>query len=52
MIAVVRVALALVNLPENLSRPPRHGVWLLMILAAAAYYPRFVKVPAGMETYP
>jgi hypothetical protein len=23
-----------------------------MILAAAAYYPRFVKLPAGMETYP
>ena len=23
-----------------------------MIVAAAAYYPRFVKLPAGMETYP
>ena len=52
MIAAVRVALALVNSPENLSRPPRHSAWLLMILAAAAYYPRFVKLPAGMETYP
>jgi hypothetical protein len=48
----VRVALPLVNLPENLSRQPRHGAGLLMIVAAAAYYPRFVKLPAGMETYP
>jgi hypothetical protein len=52
MIAAVRVALPLVNLPENLSRQPRPGAWLLMIVAAAAYYPRFVKLPAGMETYP
>jgi hypothetical protein len=49
MIAAVRVALPSVNLP---SRQPRHGAWLLMIVAAAAYYPRFVKLPAGMETYP
>jgi len=48
----VRVAFPLVNLPENLSRQPRHGAWLLLIVAAAAYYPRFVKLPAGMETYP
>jgi len=40
------------NWPENLSRQPRHGTCLLMIVAAAAYYPRFVKLPAGMETYP
>ncbi len=52
MIAVVRIALPLVNLLENLSRQPRHGAWLLMIVAAAAYYPRFVKLPAGMETHP
>jgi Glycosyltransferase family 87 len=51
MIAAVRVALPLVNLPENLSRQPGHAVWLLVI-AATAYYPRFVKLPAGMETYP
>jgi len=52
MIAAVLIALPSVNLPENLSRQPRHGAWLLMIVAAAAYYPRFVKLPAGMETYP
>ena len=52
MIAAVRIALPSVNLPENLSRQPRHGAWLLIIVAAAAYYPRFVKLPAGMETYP
>jgi hypothetical protein len=27
-------------------------VWFIVGLAAAAYYPRFVKLPAGMETYP
>ena len=52
MIAAVRIALPSVNLPENLSRQPRHGAWVLLIVAAAAYYPRFVKLPAGMETYP
>ena len=30
----------------------RYGGWLVTIAAAAAYYPRFVKLPAGMETYP
>jgi len=40
------------NWPENSSRQPRYGAFLLMIVAAAAYYPRFVKLPAGMETYP
>jgi hypothetical protein len=50
MIAAVRAAL--VKSPENSSRPRQHGAWLLMIVAAAAYYPRFVKLPAGMETYP
>jgi hypothetical protein len=29
-----------------------YGAWLLVIFAAAAYYPRFIKLPAGMETYP
>jgi Glycosyltransferase family 87 len=30
----------------------RCGGWVLMIAAAAAYYPRFIKLPAGMEAYP
>jgi Glycosyltransferase family 87 len=31
----------------------RHShVWFGVALAAAAYYPRFIKLPAGMETYP
>lgn len=30
----------------------RYGPWLLILVAAAAYYARFVKVPAGMEMYP
>jgi hypothetical protein len=48
----VSVALPLVNSPHNLQRHIcSHSVWLLLI-AAAAYYPRFVKLPAGMETYP
>ena len=52
--AAVSVAL----LPQNI-RPQdfralfqRHGVLLFSVLAAAAYYPRFVKLPAGMETFP
>jgi Glycosyltransferase family 87 len=52
MIAVVGIVLPSVNLPEDLSPQPRYGAWLLPIVAAAAYYPRFVKLPAGMETYP
>src|SRR5215468_2990627 len=27
-------------------------MWFAVGLVAAAYYPRFVKLPAGMETYP
>lgn len=50
MSAAVRVALPLVNWRETLSR--QAGAWLLILVAAAAYYPRFVKLPAGMETYP
>jgi hypothetical protein len=34
---------------KNLSR---YWPWLLVLIAAAAYYPRFVKIPAGMEMYP
>jgi hypothetical protein len=48
-IAAVNVAL----LPENVRCQFRHyRVWLFVALAAAAYYPRFIKLPAGMETYP
>ena len=47
------VASPFVNSPQNLQRHIRsHAPWLLVIAAAAAYYPRFVKLPAGMETYP
>jgi hypothetical protein len=44
-IAVMRVGL----LSKNFRQ---YGAWLLIIFAAAAYYPRFIKLPAGMETYP
>jgi hypothetical protein len=30
----------------------RYRVELVVALAAAAYYPRFIKLPAGMETFP
>jgi len=30
----------------------RYWPWLFILIAAAAYYPRFVKIPAGMEMYP
>jgi hypothetical protein len=30
----------------------RYGPWLLILVAAAAYYPRFAKAPVGMEMYP
>lgn len=51
------VALSAVNSLENslqnLQRRIGHRTaWLVLIAAAAAYYPRFVKLPAGMETYP
>jgi hypothetical protein len=49
----VSVALPFVNSPQNLQRHVRsYAAWLLLIAAAAAYYPRFVKLSAGMETYP
>jgi hypothetical protein len=40
-IAVMRVGL----LSKNFRQ---YGAWLLIIFAAAAYYPRFIKLPAGM----
>jgi len=30
----------------------RYGPWLLIAIAAAAYYPRFIKDPVGMTMYP
>jgi Glycosyltransferase family 87 len=30
----------------------RYGPWLLILLAAVAYYPRFIKAPVGMDMYP
>jgi hypothetical protein len=40
-------------LPENiLCAIRRYRVELAAALAAVAYYPRFIKLPAGMETYP
>jgi hypothetical protein len=49
IIATVSVAL----LPENVRCCVRqYRVWLLVALVATTYYPRFIKLPAGMETYP
>src|SRR5262249_4995300 len=40
-------------LPENMRCYLRqYSLWLLVALAAVAYYPRFIKLPAGMETFP
>ncbi|HML07413.1 MAG TPA: glycosyltransferase family 87 protein [Xanthobacteraceae bacterium] len=30
----------------------RYGLWLLIIIVAIAYYPRFIKYPGGMALYP
>jgi len=30
----------------------RYWPWLLVLIAVAAYYPRFIKYPTGMELYP
>lgn len=47
------VALLFVNSSQALQRQARQShIWLAIALAAAAYYPRFVKLPAGMATYP
>jgi Glycosyltransferase family 87 len=49
IIATVSVALV----PRNVWCYIRHHrAWFIVAVAAAAYYPRFVKLPAGMETYP
>ena len=41
------------NLPYNAQRRAQQfRPWLFVGLAATAYYPRFVKIPAGMETFP
>jgi Glycosyltransferase family 87 len=40
-------------LRQALQRRVRQShVWFVIALAATAYYPRFVKLSAGMETYP
>ena len=35
--------------PKNVWR---YGPWLLILIAAVAYYPRFIRFPAGMQMYP
>ena len=46
------VALASVRLSDLPNQLRDYRMWFGVGLAAAAYYPRFVKLPAGMETYP
>jgi hypothetical protein len=49
----VSIAFPFVNaLPASRRDLRQSHVWLAIALAAAAYYPRFIKLPAGMETYP
>jgi len=48
----VSVALASVRLSDLPNQLRDYRMWFGVGLAAAAYYPRFVKLPAGMETYP
>jgi len=49
----MRIAFWSETLPHNVQRRAQQfRPWLLVGLAAAAYYPRFVKIPAGMETFP
>jgi hypothetical protein len=48
--AIAAVSIALFSYLRGYVR--HHWVWFLAILAAAAYYPRFIKLPAGMDTYP
>jgi len=40
-------------LSSTLSSPwaRRYGPWLVLLVAAAAYYPRFIYAPAGMDLY-
>jgi hypothetical protein len=52
ILAAVNVALPSENLPHNMQRhTEQFRLWLFVLGAAAAYYPRFVKLPAGMETF-
>jgi hypothetical protein len=30
----------------------RYGSWLIILVAAAAYYPRFIRFPTGVQMYP
>jgi alpha-1,2-mannosyltransferase len=48
--AIADVNIALFSYLRGYVR--QHWIWLLVVLAAAAYYPRFIKLPAGMDTYP
>src|SRR5215472_3848451 len=49
----MRIAFSSETLPHKVQRRAQQfRPWLFVGLAAAAYYPRFVKIPAGMETYP
>jgi alpha-1,2-mannosyltransferase len=46
------LALPLKKIKNIQSAILRHRVALFVLLAAAVYYPRFVKLPAGMDTFP
>jgi alpha-1,2-mannosyltransferase len=46
------IAAVIALLPHVRGYVRHNRVWLPVALAAAAYYPRFIKLPAGMETYP
>jgi hypothetical protein len=46
------VVIAQVSSPISSKNLWRYGPWLLILVAAAAYYPRFAKAPVGMEMYP
>src|SRR5215472_13907183 len=49
----MRIAFSSETLPHKVQRRAQQfRPWLFVGLAAAAYYPRFIKLPAGMETYP
>jgi hypothetical protein len=46
-------ALSPANLPHNVQRRiQQFGPWLFALAAAVAYYPRFIKLPAGMAAFP
>jgi Glycosyltransferase family 87 len=46
------VVIAQVSSPISSKNLWRYGPWLLILVAAVAYYPRFIKAPVGMEMYP